>query len=420
LDPRSLASLGEVPSAEKLTGWFETLLAVQRSAVGSAEFYRETARAIVELVGLDRGLVLLREHSGWRVAGSWTKDPSVGPNFSRSVLWCVVQEGRTFYGTPLSTRTRSSLEHVEAVVGSPILSPSGEVLGVLYGSRDWTPAMAQVGIHSLEAQVVQLLASSVSVGLTRTEMQQRLHQAEKLAAVGQAIAYIIHELGGRLGNVPRVWEMRRSGPLKAAGQEDQRDLIDASLFGTLDLLDDCLEFCRGQVHVRQARGTFAALLGEPLRLLGLDLQAQGVALKVEVPDDLQLVVDPLRIARVLRNLVRSAGEAVQKRAHAAVTIGARQVPAGVELFVADNGPALPPEVLGRLFQPFGAHGKRGGTGFGLAIARQLVEAHGGQISVASGEHGTRFTILLPAEAADDESTVSGAPAAKDRLDGPPV
>jgi CheY-like chemotaxis protein len=252
---------------------------------------------------------------------------------------------------------------------------------------------------------VQLLASSVSVGLIRLEMQQRLQQAEKLAAVGQTIAYIIHDLRGPLGNVQQLLEMRRSGPQEAAGQEDQWRLIDVSLALAMDLLDDSLEFCRGQVHVRPVRGTFANLLGKHLPLLRMDLQTLGVALEVDVPDDLQVVLDPERIARVLRNLARNAGEALQGRSGAVVTIGARQVPAGVELFVADNGPGLAPEVLGKLFQPFNTHGKPGGMGFGLAIARQLVEAHGGQISVSTNPQGTRFTIVLPLEDSDDEMTV---------------
>src|SRR5690606_37492160 len=53
--------LGESPSPETLAAWFETLLTVQKSAAGSGEFYKETAKAIVELVGLDRGVVLLRQ-----------------------------------------------------------------------------------------------------------------------------------------------------------------------------------------------------------------------------------------------------------------------------------------------------------------------------------------------------------------------
>lgn len=259
--------------------------------------------------------------------------------------------------------------------------------------------MSRVGIQPLEAQVVQLLASSVSVGLMRLEMQQRLQQVEQLAAVGQAIAYIVHDLRGPLGNIRQLLEMRRAGPAEGLGQEEQLNLIDASLSVALDLLNDSFEFCRGNVRVRPMRGTFSDLLGKHLQLLRVDLQMLGAAIQLDVPADLQVALDPERMARVLRNLARNAAEAMQGRADAVVTIGARQAESGVELYVADNGPGISPEVVGKLFQPFSTYGKRGGTGFGLAIAKQLVEAHGGQISVDSSEQGTRFTIRLPAAAA---------------------
>jgi len=410
----SLSSLGEVPTAEMLAVWFETLLSVQRSAVGSTEFYQETARAIVDLVGLDRGLVLLREDNGWGIAAGWAKNETAGLNFSRSVLARVVEHGRTFFGTPQSKNTRGSLENVEAVVGSPIIDSSGQVVGVLYGSRDWSADMSRMGIQPLEAQVVQLLASSVSVGLMRLEMQQRLQQVEQLAAGAQAIAYIVHDLRGPLGNIRQLLEMRRAGSQEGLGQEEQLDLIDSSLSVALDLLNDSFEFCRGNVRVQPLSGTFTKLLGKHLLLLRVDLQMLGVVLQLDVPAELQLALDPERMARVLRNLARNAAEAMQGRADAVVTIGARQVDAGVELYVADNGPGISPEAMGKLFQPFGTHGKRGGTGFGLAIAKQLVEAHHGRISVASSEQGTRFTIFLPAPAAAapaDDTTIRTAPAA---------
>ncbi|MCU0872082.1 MAG: hybrid sensor histidine kinase/response regulator [Pirellulaceae bacterium] len=399
-----LASLGDVPSAEKLTVWFETLLSVQRSTVGSEEFYQETARAIVDLVGLDRGLVLLRQDANWRIVASWVKDQKVAMDYSRSILARVVDQGRTFFGTPHARNTQQSLENVEAVVGSPIFGSSGAVVGVLYGSRDWGSETSHAGIQPLEAQVVQLLASSVSCGLIRMEMQQRLRQVEQLAAVGQAIAYIIHDLRGPLANVQQLLEIWQHGLREELGREEQLQLIDESLAVALDLLDDSLEFCRGTVQVKPVRGTFAGLLGKHLRLLRLELETLGVALQVEAPAELQFAFDPERMARVLRNLARNAAEAMQGHPGAAVTIGARQTPAGVAILVADNGPGIPPEVLGRLFQPFGTHGKKGGTGFGLAIAKQLVEAHRGQITVSSGGKGTRFTIALPAEVEDADAT----------------
>ena len=408
-DEYSLASLGDVPSPQKLAVWFETLLSVQRSAVGSTEFYEETARALVHLVGLDRGLVLLRNEGRWRVVAGYAGDEDAGLQYSESVVSRAMSEARTFYGNPQDMGVRASLENLEAVVASPIFGQRGDVVGILYGSRDCGSETSHEGIQPLEAQVVQLLATSISSGLIRLEMLERLKQVEQLAAVGQVIGYIIHDLRGPLGNVQRLLEMLRDNQEHALRREEQLELIDESLAVSLDLLNDSLEFCRGVVRIEPVRGRFRELLDKHLRLLRTDLEALGVGLSIEVPDDLQVFLDPDRIARVLLNLAKNAGEALQGREVPLVTIAAQDTADGTHLHVMDNGPGLPSEVQRRMFQPFGTYGKRGGTGFGLAIARQLVEAHGGQISVVSGPRGTRFTIHLPGSKDEDSSTTSTHP-----------
>ncbi len=400
----SLASLGETPSAERLAGWFETLLSVQQSAVGSTEFYEETARALVDLVGLDRGLVLLRDNDRWRIAAGYAKDEDAGLQYSQSVVSRVQAERRTYYGNPQTMSVRASLVDLEAVVASPIFGQGKELVGILFGSRDCGSNFTRAGIQPLEAQVVQLLASSVSVGLLRLQMQERLKQVEQLAAVGQAIGYIIHDLRGPLSNVQQLLEMLRENRQEPLRREEQLELIDESLAFSLDLLNDSLEFCRGVVRVDRVHGRFTELLDKHLRLLQMDLETLGVTLKIDVPGDFEVFLDPDRMARVLRNLAKNAGEAMQGQENALVTIGAREVADGIKLDVLDNGPGLPSEVQRRMFQPFGTHGKRGGTGFGLAIAQQLVEAHGGRISVVSGPEGTRFTIDLPVEPEDSDGT----------------
>lgn len=167
----SLAALGESPSPDVLTEWFETLLSVQRAAAGSAEFYDETARAVVELVGLDRGLVLLRRHGQWQVAASAARRSDLHASFSQSVLSQVLAQERTFYQTPEGSSAAASLLQVEAVVASPIFDPDDRIVGAVYGSRDFRSETGRRGIQPLEAQVVQLLAATVSAGLVRQERE---------------------------------------------------------------------------------------------------------------------------------------------------------------------------------------------------------------------------------------------------------
>jgi signal transduction histidine kinase len=127
---------------------------------------------------------------------------------------------------------------------------------------------------------------------------------------------------------------------------------------------------------------------------------QGVTLTVAAAPDLPAIcADPERLARVLGNLVSNALR--HTPAGGQVTLSARPAPAGVALVVADTGSGIAPEHLSNIFERFyradpARSADDGGAGLGLAIARSLVEAHGGTISVDSHVGtGTTVTVTLP-------------------------
>jgi adenylate cyclase len=168
----SLVGLKDAPTPEKLTEWFETLVSVQRAAAGSAEFYDETARAIVDVVGLDQGLVLLRKGDSWQIAGRYPKESRGGPEFSELILSYVIKEKRTYFQTLGSSMMAASLVDVSAVVASPIFgTDETTIVGVVYGSRYKMTAGRPVEIRPLEAQVMQVLAAAVASGLARLESE---------------------------------------------------------------------------------------------------------------------------------------------------------------------------------------------------------------------------------------------------------
>src|SRR5205823_3581320 len=151
----SLLQLGASPPPETLAQWFETVIAVQRAAADSPAFYGQTARALVDLVGLDQGLVLLRRGKAWEVvARAPEQGGRPGQDFSDTILRRVVAERRTFYQVAPKTAPSESLQGVQAVVASPVFGAGGRVAGVLYGSRARQPQGRDIG--PLEAQVVQL------------------------------------------------------------------------------------------------------------------------------------------------------------------------------------------------------------------------------------------------------------------------
>jgi adenylate cyclase len=163
------AGVTEPRTVDEMGRWFERLLTIQRAATGSTEFYTDAARAIVELIGLDRGLVLLRRNADWTVAGQWPSSPGsqTAVPFSRTILQHVVDHGETVFRSIDRLPESASLMRLDAAVASPIFSEDGSVIGAVYGSRDTTAASTGGVIEPLHAQLTQVLAAAIGTGLAR-------------------------------------------------------------------------------------------------------------------------------------------------------------------------------------------------------------------------------------------------------------
>ena len=223
----NLNQLGDTPTPAMLIRWFETVTAVQKAAAGAPEFYQQTAQALVDLVGLDRGLVLLRAGGAWQVAARAASDyESQARDFSSTILQYVTKEKRTFYQATLSGPVTESLQGIEAVVASPIFDAEAEVIGVVYGSRGRRSRQLPT-VGPLEAQVVQLLASTLGVGLAR--LQQETEAARLRVAKEAAEALRAQELE-YLRNVAVVTDAAaavEAGRFEMPGLREVADRTDA-------------------------------------------------------------------------------------------------------------------------------------------------------------------------------------------------
>ena len=174
--PGSVAGLF-VPStgdAQRVVEWWRQLIGVLQSASNSTDFFQKSARALVDLVGLDLGAVFLREGAEWKPGALATRERSQA-RASTSVLARVLAQKRTFWNKVDSdVDVLSSMSVLEAYVAAPILASDGEVLGALYGHREGRPGESGKGeITQVEALLVETLACGVAAGLARLEEQQQ-------------------------------------------------------------------------------------------------------------------------------------------------------------------------------------------------------------------------------------------------------
>jgi signal transduction histidine kinase len=176
------------------------------------------------------------------------------------------------------------------------------------------------------------------------------------------------------------------------------------------LVDQLLDLSRlesGDVPLERERVSLGPLVQQVLSEIDVARADRGVAISSEVPDDLpQAWVDRERVHQVLFNLVDNAVRYTPSGG--AVTVSGYRHNGSVEIKVHDTGVGIPAEHLPKLFERFyrvdisRSRGEEGGTGIGLAIARSVVEAHGGHIHADSEPgNGSTFTFELPAAEAGD-------------------
>src|SRR5213080_1837671 len=232
-----------------------------------------------------------------------------------------------------------------------------------------------------QAEVIR--AQSEAIAATRA----RLAQTEKLAALGQLAAAVIRSAAqGLAESVPRDDEEGRRA----------YSFITTEIDRLGNVVNSLLAFAR-PLRVEARSVSVHELFDRALLLAHEELQ--GKALRVrrdESPLLPEVRADGDLICQVLLGLLANAAEAAPSGGE--VALAAAAADGGVEIAVADSGPGVPPELRARIFEPFFTTRPRG-TGLGLAVARQIVEAHGGRIEV--GERtggGARFTLHLPAAA----------------------
>ena len=142
----------------------------------------------------------------------------------------------------------------------------------------------------------------------------------------------------------------------------------------------------------------AAILDELRGLYQVTCQKKGITCSIHPgPENLVIMADDAQLKQVLINLIKNAIEAMDNMAGASMGIYVKRILHQVSIEIYNNGPAIAPDILEKIFVPFYST-KPGGSGIGLSLSRQIISNHGGQLAVESEEgKGTTFRVLLPVE-----------------------
>jgi signal transduction histidine kinase len=234
-------------------------------------------------------------------------------------------------------------------------------------------------------------------------LRQKLMQSQRLSTVGALAASVTHEFNNILTTVINYAKMGLRH--KDANSRDKSfDKILAASQRAAKITTGMLSYARGRGDRREPFD-LVTLVQEVLVLVEKDLQMHRVKLDTNFADHPQAEINAGQIQQVLLNLIINARQAMPNGGRLLISVSSNRESGFAEIAVRDSGCGIPAEQLPKIFDPFFStkqadeHGQ-GGSGLGLALCREVIEAHHGRIRVESTVGvGTQFTLKLPLVAA---------------------
>jgi len=231
-----------------------------------------------------------------------------------------------------------------------------------------------------------------NVDKTRTvTLSQRSENPQAVTSVGWLSASILHDLRNPLGTICAGAELLMN--LDSASPQAKR--LARNMCGAAvqmrKLLRELASLARHNVSAAEICDIRLVIASASEAALAA-MEHQGVQILIDVPAGIDLPLVRSQIERVFFNLIANAFEAMP--GGGSIRIRARKTSTYVHVELEDNGPGIPGSISDRLFEPFVTSGKQDGLGLGLALARQTVRNHGGDMWIEQAA-GARFVIGLP-------------------------
>lgn len=225
------------------------------------------------------------------------------------------------------------------------------------------------------------------------QAQYQLIRTEKLAALGQLAAGVAHEINNPLGTITIYAHILLRSMDADDPRRDDIELIISEANRTKDIVQGLLSFAR-ETKLKPGDTNINELLEDTLGLLVNQSLFQNIKIKKGFARDLPTIfADGTQLKQVFINIILNAAQAMEGKGDIAITTW--QEKNIIKIKIRDTGPGIPPEHVGKLFNPFFTT-KEKGTGLGLAISYGIIERHSGKIDVATElGKGSTFTISIP-------------------------
>jgi PAS domain S-box-containing protein len=268
---------------------------------------------------------------------------------------------------------------------------------------NWRRFRASAGpLVDAEGRITGVIASARDVTELK-QLEQQVIQSEKLAAMGQMIAGVAHELNNPLTAILGVTDLLRER-LPDETAKRQAELAHQQARRAAEIVQNLLAFARPPA-LKKSRVSLNDLVRRTMQLHEYALRVNNITVQfIPQPDLPAVTADPNQLVQVFLNLIINAEQAIREsRDRGTLTVKVGRGKDQALVILQDDGPGIRPDILPKIFDPFFTTKRPGrGTGLGLSICLAIIKEHGGTIDVQSTEgSGTTFTVSLPLVRAEE-------------------
>jgi signal transduction histidine kinase len=400
------------------------LTALTASTTDRESLLQRVMDVIFEEFKPDRGFILLKKDPA---APTGPLDPAVArykerPKatdreripVSQTIIQHTLNQGEGILSTNAMTdsRFRAGDSVQEYGIRSAICVPI-QTGDRVYGVLSIDSSMAHFTFTESQLRLLNAIGQQTGLALTGAELVDSRMQTERLAAIGQTVAWLSHSikniLQGLRGGADAVELALNKGDLKLA--TEGWPILTRNLDRIYGLTLNMLAFSK-QRQLEPELTPLRRLVEEAAQLIQGQCDRKRVGLLLDLADDVPPIpLDPGAMHQALVNLLTNALEAVPPRT-GVVTIRTRYLPDSqdAQISVSDNGPGIPPDRHDEVFEAFWSTKGQRGTGLGLAVTRKIIEEHRGTVALQSDlGQGATFVITLPSDRSALESAETGLP-----------
>lgn len=288
--------------------------------------------------------------------------------------------------------------------GDKVLIPLQSARGAFIGCMSLDDPRDSSRVTSEELSKIELLAGDLAITVDNTSLHRQLVRSEKLAAIGQLVAGVAHELNNPLTSICGYSELL-TDELKEGPARQKLDKMIREAQRMRRIIENLLRFAR-QNNLEKKSANLEALVLEVLALREYHLHNNNVAVQIEIQPQLpQVALDEDQFKQILLNLLNNSIDALEGMRNKRIHIEGVRRGERVILHFDDNGPGFAEP--NRVFDPFYTTKPVGkGTGLGLSICYGIVKEHGGEVHAMNlSPRGARVALELPVRTQPEAQSV---------------